>query len=560
MLSIKFNFVFFFTAVIFLIIVHDIRNQQVFSNFWTIKFGVVNRLGSFFPSRTNSLETTVKCIGPLRNQSCLYQNLYYINGTFMILTLKGTIFGNLSVRTDTFATRITVPSRRDFNSYAELEQFVRHSADPVVLPGVTLYFTYAWLGNIGHTLFDGLYPAYVALIRFSPRHLQPFRLLAEIDHCPTCGDEDILNRFSGIGILKYYILADMSNGTWFVFDELVMGSGLFCQRCTQPNLQLPGGVDLDGSRLFRDRMYAQLGVSSPVKRSVHSAEHRQPNSVLRGYVLANKRYSSTEINEIQDALNEINNYTLNILKQNRTNLTKLKWPLINISYLHYGDMQEQTKKSSRFEQTPVDSRVPTYELLPSSFASQLKWMRTMDIHVVGPGTGQMYQTFLPDGSVVVNLGGLQANDELYGNVTYTTYLEQYMTSGAPYLKGLYYPINERPKGIKKDEVLKLIRQAGKLITDGFSIPVNPNENLAPDGLLFIEMCEKDKEFCELVTERAPNTNFDCYHFWIDEVIHERRIWQRKNGTDGNTNAQCRFNRTLMYELRKKYGIYHKNDG
>ena len=31
----------------------------------------------------------------------------------------------------------------------------------------------------------------------------------------------------------------------------------------------------------------------------------------------------------------------------------------------------------------------------------------MDIHITGPGTGQIYQTFLSDGSVSINLGGLR---------------------------------------------------------------------------------------------------------------------------------------------------------
>ena len=519
---------------------------------------VYDRIGSIFSRKNDSLETTVRCVGPLRNQSCLYKNLYFINNTFIILTIKGKIFPVLTVRADSFETKTTTPDRHEFDSNAELEKFVRNSIDPIVLPGVTVFFTFPWLGNIGHTLFDALYPPYAALIRFPPRHLYPFRLLSEIDECSTCGDEDILNRFSGLGILKHYILKDMSNGTWFVFDELVMGSGMMGQRCTQPNLQLPGGVELDGSRLFRDRMYAQHGILPPARRFVHSAENRNQNDVLRAYIIDNKRYTGTDRNEINSAINEINNYTITYQKENINNISKLEWPLINISYLYYGDIRSQKRKSSRFKQTQIDARSPTYELQENHFAAQLRLMRTMDIHIVGPGTCQMYQTFLPDGSVVINLGGLQHLQPQYRNVTYTTYFEQYMTSGAPYLKGLYYPINERPKGIKKEELVKLILQAAKLIMNGFSIPVNPIESLAPDGRLFIEMCEKDKKFCELVTSRAPGVSFGCYHFWVDEVIHERGIWKRGDGIDGNTNVRCPFNRTLMHQLRNKYGIHHQD--
>ncbi|CAF3959505.1 unnamed protein product, partial [Rotaria sp. Silwood1] len=102
---------------------------------------------------------------------------------------KGTVLPVLSVRVHPWETDSVTPIVQQFDSYSELEKFVRDSADPKVLPGVTLFLHFPWLGNIGHTLFDGLYPAYVALIRFPPRHLQPFRLLASIDECATCRDE-----------------------------------------------------------------------------------------------------------------------------------------------------------------------------------------------------------------------------------------------------------------------------------------------------------------------------------------------------------------------------------
>jgi hypothetical protein len=478
----------------------------------------------------------------------------------MILTIKGRILPILSVRTHSFGTETISPSRHEFDSYSELEKFVRDSIDPIVIPGVTLFFSFPWLGNIGHSLFDALYPAYVALIRFPPRHLRPFRILCTIDECQTCSDEDIFSRFAGLGIIKHYVLNDISNGNWFVFDELVMGSGMMCQRCTQPNLQLPGGVELDGSRLFRDRMYVQHGIIPPARRQRHSAEGRNRHDVLRGYIIDNKRYTETDRKEINDAIEEINNYTIAHQNEGIINISKLDYPLINVSFLYYDQIKARKRKSSRFNATRIDARSPTYELKENYFMTQLRLMRTMDIHITGPGTGQMYQTFLPDGSVVVNVGGLQPLIPENRNITYTTYLEQYMTSGAPYLKGLYYPINERPKGIKREKLVKLIRQAAKIIMNGFSMPVNPTENLAPDGHLFIEMCEKDKQFCELVTSRAPGTEFSCYHFWIDEFIHERGQWEEVAGINGSKKIRCPYNRTLLHELRDKYGIHHYDIG
>ena len=135
-------------------------------------------------------------------------------------------------------------------------------------------------------------------------------------------------------------------------------------------------------------------------------------------------------------------------------------------------------------------------------------------------------------------------------------MEQHMTSGAPYIKGLYYPINERPKGIKTSEVVKLIRQAGQLIFNGFSMPVNPRKNLAPDGQLFVEMCQRDQAFCSLVTKRSGNTSGFCLNLWVEDFVHENGQWSEAGLADNGKNISCPFNHTLLRELRIKYNIKH----
>ncbi|CAF5002655.1 unnamed protein product, partial [Rotaria sp. Silwood1] len=183
--------------------------------------------------------TTIQCVGSLYNQSCLYHNLYYVDSEFMVLTVKGTYLPTYSVRIDAFVLWPTTPKERVFDSYSDLEKFVRTVIDPKIISSVTLYFGQYWHDNIGHALFDGLYPGYVALIRFPPRHLQPFRILAGVNDCNDCWSEDVYSRFGGLGLLRLSVLNKMSKSKWFMFEELVMGSGTFCQRCTQPNLQLP---------------------------------------------------------------------------------------------------------------------------------------------------------------------------------------------------------------------------------------------------------------------------------------------------------------------------------
>ena len=509
-------------------------------------------------SMRRSMSTTVECIGPEYNQSCLYKNLYYVNGGFWALSLKEANLSLPGVRLDALATSDYRPKHREFNTSEELDRFVRFDIDPRLLSGLTIHFNPHWLRNIGHALFDGLYPAYVALIRFSPRHLQPFRILVGVAdaNCDDCFSEDVFSRFAGLGLIKSNTMDGFKKETWFVFEEFIMGSGMMCQRCIQSNYQLAGGVELDGSRLFRDRMYKQHGVLLPTSRHSHSAQERDPGKPLNVYVIDNKRFTEDERREIKLASAEINNYTDRHIHKSMAELKKLPWPLMRVVYLSYRNVTANKENSLNVTQTRVDARSPTYELNDNDFTAQLRVLRDMDIHITGPGTGQMYQTFLSDGSININLGGLNPYQKETTPIAYPSFLEQYVTAGTPYIKGLYYPINKRRDGIKRVEVVKLIRQAGRMIMKGFPLPVNPTQNLAPDGQVFVEQCKNDEHFCSLVTLRKPGY-FWCNNMWTEDLVHERRQWAVGGFPIGGANVSCAFNRTLLRSLRQTYGIEYR---
>lgn len=510
------------------------------------------------PPDLKSMITTVKCIGPLYNQSCLYRNLYYTNRGFWALSLKENNLSLPGVRLEALATTAFRPHHRVFDTYDELYQFIRSNTDPMVLPGLTVHFNQRWHKNIGHALFDGLYPAYVALIRFAPKHLQPFRIFVGLDHsqCDSCFSEDVYSRFAGIGLIKSNIIDTVRPNRWFVFEELLMGSGMMCQRCIQSNYQLPGGVELDGSRLFRDRMYKQHGIIPSDIRKKHSAEYRHPANPIKAYIIHNKRFTEEERNELMAAAKEINHYTDTHINKSIDDIKKLPYPLIRVIYLNYRNITSKTNISSKIEATRIDSRSPTYELIDNDFIAQLRVLRGMDIHITGPGTGQMYQTFLSNGAVNINLGGMNPYKKETTPIAYPSFLEQYVTAGTPYIKGFYYPINKRRDGIKKTEVVKLIKQAAQLIMKGFSIPVNPKDSLAPDGQVFVDQCERDKDFCRLVTLRKSGY-FWCNNMWTEDLVHERRQWAEGGFPIGGTNVSCAFNRTLLRSLRQKYGIEYR---
>ena len=559
------------TTVIFSIILFNAIVRLPNSQRWTVtnvlrdsRASPVRRFTSNYLWRTNAssldpnrtLESTIECVGSLNNQSCLYRNLYYVDRSFTILTVKDRQLPAYSVISNAFALWPTTPDKREFDSYSELEKFVRGTIDPTVLPGVTLYFGQFWHHNVGHALFDGLYPGYVALIRFSPRHLHPFRILAKLNDCTDCWTEEIYSRFAGLGLLKQSILDQWSRARWFMFDELVMGSGTLCQRCTQANLQLAGGVELDASRLFRDRMYRQHGLVGPVQRQKHSAQGRNPRELVYAYVVDNKRYTPDDRNEIDSAIRQLNDDTDEELRRMTNKTNPLQRPLVRVYSIYYEQIRGLNRNWFRTNATTDPSKSLHYDLNENKFIAHLKTMRKVDIHVAGPGTGQMYQTFLPDGSVHINLGGLRPIEKQYSKEAYASFLEQHMTSGTPYIKGLYYPINERPEGIKKNQVVRLILEAAQLILQGFSFPVDPQENLATDGQLFIEMCEKDPKFCSMVTYRSLQTHILCLDIWVEDFVHEQKQWSVNGSKVDHEIVTCPFNRTLLHQLRDKYRIRH----
>ena len=513
---------------------------------------------SFSRSQSRSMETTVQCIGPIYNQSCLYKNLYYFNGRFWALSLTKSQLSLPGVRLEALATTDFRPQHRVFDSYEDLHEFIHSKIDPAVLPGLTLHFNQRWHGNIGHALFDGLYPAYVALIRFAPEHRQPFRVFVGLDKqtCNSCFSEDVYSRFAGLGMIKSGVADLLVYDRWLVFEKLIMGSGMMCQRCIQSNYQLPGGVELDGSRLFRDRMYRQFNLVPPYVRSNHSAEKRNPARPLHAYIVHNKRFTTEEQAELREAMNEINTYMDTHINKSIEEIKKLPYPLVRVVYLDYRTVTPNNHMAARINSSRVKIESAAYELIESNFSAQLRLLRRMDIHITGPGTGQMYQTFLSDGSVNINLGGMNPYTKERTPIAYPSFLEQYVTGGTPYIKGLYYPINKRRDGIKRVEVLNLIRQAAKLIMDGFSIPVNPKENLAPDGQVFVDQCASDKDFCTLVTTRRSGY-FWCNNMWTEDLVHERRQWAEGGFPIGGSNVTCSFNRTLLRSLREKYGIEYR---
>lgn len=488
-------------------------------------------------SANRLLETTYRCVGQQNNQSCLFKNLYYNNERFWIFTTKLSL-SMPNVRAGAFLQSDVDLTKRYFFTTDDLERFIESDVRPLVFTNLTVYFDLPWLHNIGHALFDGLYPIYLALIRFAPRHEQTFRILLDTQVVSTSYSFSryVYEQFSGSEILNGSVLRNMSTSRWFAFQEIVIGSGHLCQRCLRANLELPGGIQLNGSRLFRDRMYDKYGL---VKENNESLSNWPSRHFVRALIIDNKRFTDEDRREIKSVVETINQCRS---EEHCTNL--------RVSFIRLPMVRIDKHRSFIFNFTETNSDEQGKRM---KMFAHLQLLSRTDIYITGPGTSQMYQTFLGDGSVIINLGGLLS---IKGNTSsyYVSFMEQYMTAGTPFIKGLYYPMAQRINGIKRHILLDLVKQATRLVKQSFSIPVNPLDNLASDGQLFVEMCSLDKLFCSTVTDRSAETSFWCIDTWPEDIVHENGPWSEQGIIDQDQRIVCPINRTLLKALRVKYGI------
>lgn len=382
-----------------------------------------------------------------------------------------------------------------------------------VLPGLTLMYATIWHQNIGHFLWDGLYPAYVALAQWNRTH-EDFHSLASFDQdCFQEGTEDgkclsegIMRRFGG----GQFVARNAMTGTYRL-EEAIIGSGRKGARTVNCDLALWGGRDLDAIRSFRDRMYLKHGLHPPRRRS-SAMDGRRKDDLLRAWVIDNKRYDVEE-------------------KKALTGLVTKKAP-IAVDYIDYADTG-------------------------GNFTKQLAMLQGIDIHVSGPGTGSSYAPFLPDGSVHVALG-MQGtwNYPLDFQRPYphddVSFMEEYWYEGNTHVKALSYDVKIRRKGLKRDKVSELIGKASELIRGDFQMPVAEGSNLSPVGKTFREYCHSagqlGKQTLDLLNGDAPAPE-GCQVGWPEAVV-----WEVDCADESTTKYKSKFpiNYQLLRDIRRKY--------
>eukprot|EP00746_Dinoflagellata_sp_MGD_P129152 gnl/MRDRNA2_/MRDRNA2_63398_c0_seq1.p1 gnl/MRDRNA2_/MRDRNA2_63398_c0~~gnl/MRDRNA2_/MRDRNA2_63398_c0_seq1.p1 ORF type:complete len:600 (+),score=88.93 gnl/MRDRNA2_/MRDRNA2_63398_c0_seq1:120-1919(+) len=480
--------------------------------------------------------SNVTCKGPQYNISCEFKNIYWEAATskWWLFILPGTELPDLKeLRFNSkfgYAAGIQV---KHFPNAAAMNQFVREIRDHTTkYEGLSLIYDSIWHNNIGHALWDGLYPAYTALVQLG----MPFAKYRSVAILPgdckdetqpdgKCMSEGVFRTFGGGEWMPWY--QDSLKHGWHHFAHAVAGSGRKGARIFNRDLALNGARELSAAWLFRQRMYQSHGLQPPVARTLSAANR---TGRLQGIIVDNKRYSPPFKSMLQTWMKNPKGTEGGTID-------------LQLHYIDYGAHR--------------------------NFTEHLRILRDVAVHVSAAGTGQCYAPLLPDGSVHVNLGNNGWPSFIHDKAEPwekfgVSFMEEYWAEGIPYIRALYYPVKTAHLGIRLNETVMLVQQASDLILSNFSMPVEPGKNLSPVGKTFKEYCYQDDHACEWMlgilngvfhngTEPGKESGdwVECFmDAWPELVVMEVGVF---NDDEANPGRRCNLrNQDLLQKLRKKY--------
>ena len=326
------------------------------------------------------------------------------------------------------------------------------------------------------------------------------------------------------------------------------GNGHLGQHNINANVELPGGrIAL---QKFRDRVFSSLGIVS--KKS--ACPNKDGKKLLKANIFHNKRYSQAE----QSAI---------------TNVVKSSKKLTNVD-IDFVDW----------------SKLKTIQ-------DQIQKVADTDIYISGPGTGLLLSAFLPDGSVVVNLGQKrQRASELF---PFPSYMEEHFAAASPHLRALYYDRCAHPE-INSKELMKLISNADGIARSCFdtsNVGYDSNVNKSPisraytqvfnamvDGLdttpryyyntrIHKTLKKNDCDWAEVLVFETPLCMgiLDAYGWdqkkyrqalkesLADNKIDYRQCRRRLDGQKQCNGADCVFSH-IRTQIEVKECILHKSEG
>jgi hypothetical protein len=433
--------------------------------------------------------STFETIDDKDNISIKYTNLYAINGIITYVTTDKNI--DLPYVNKWTNTYYWSPDIKFFETKQEIENLCQNAkVVELALLGDNL-----WYGNVGHALFDGLYPVYLAAVKFGYKD-EPFLYMADNWTNPLVTANEAVIRFSKYSEIWSYPKLDKN--TVIHFKTLISGTGQTGNRVINKDYILYGSK-YNGLEAFKQRMMLTCG----------AIPNKPLNHPINAIIINNKRYTDKERQVINQV---IEHYNL----REHVNIKLIDWP--------------------------------DYK----SFSQQMKLLQDIDIHISGPGTGMLYMPFLKNGAVNINLGYIEhtQTNTARPNIKILNskkedylvpgWMEQSVCAAVKNVSTLYYD-RFNYNLLEYISLIEIIEKAIQLVKN--KEVLDNKHNI--DAQVFIEYCKRvqnAEQVCNYLTDIA---------FFIELFVNEHPQAVPENIVDINLLRKIKdeFNMNRSYEIK-----------
>jgi hypothetical protein len=389
-----------------------------------------------------------------------YKNLYSINGIIYFLTTEDITLPSVKKFTISYDWK---PEILKFDSEKKLEDYVQ-SLNNIEEITLSVLSDNSWYGNVGHGLFDVLYPIYLSLLKFGYVN-EPFTFLSLDWSWRENMMYYVLKNFTKQDLLEY---PNLDKNKIYHFKTLVAGTDLAGNRVVNKEMFIYG-KKWDGLHQFKKRIF-----------EVNNIELDKPLNIDRPKVIIinNKRFDSKDKEIIDIVISKL------------YNICDIKFVDWYHDYKHFGN---------------------------ETFKKQMEDFQNVDIQITAPGTAMLYAPFLKRGAVNINIGYIEhtQTNGVRGNLKILeskqadhlipAYMEQPICAGTYYVTSLYYD-RYKYNNLEVNPLVELINQAIKIIKNKQII----EGNLNIDGKIFKEYCKRASDgenISTYLTERSLQIEF-----------------------------------------------------
>jgi len=370
-----------------------------------------------------------------------YSNLYSINGAIYFLSIDHIDLPWVKKFTISYEWRPTVMK---FNSLDDLTAYVQ-GLRKIETIELSVLSDNLWYGNVGHGLFDVLYPIYLSLLKFGYVD-EPFTFLSMDWSWRENFMYNVIKKFTKQDLLEYTNLTKT-----YHFKKLVAGTDGAGNRVVNKEVFIYG-KQWDGLQQFKKRLF-----------DVNNLTLDKPVNVDRPKVIVinNKRFDARDIEIIKTVIN------------NMSDVCDIKFIDWYHDYKHFGK---------------------------DAFIKQMEDFQDVDIQVTAPGTGMMYVPLLKKGAVNVNVGyiertqtngtrgNLKIAESKHPDHLIPAYMEQPICAGTYYVTSLYYD-RYKYNNLEIEPLITIINEAINIVKNKQLI----EGNVAIDAQVFREYCKQAQD-------------------------------------------------------------------